>query len=201
MSMLYCAKAFDLCIVGASSGLGRELIYQSITNRNKKVLGLSRIQLPISEPYRGNSYEDIKQMPEIKSKNLSLDSYWNNITDQYDNLIFCTSASAFEKDYSDKLTKKFLDNIPESCKTISLISAFGVGNSLNQGNIGIQLMEKIYLKDVYRAKNIQENLINSYKKKNVEKFIFRPKALSYGNTLFESTPRFELAEEILENLF
>ncbi len=199
LSILYVSKAFDLCVVGASSGLGRELIYQSIKDRNKKVLGLSGIPYPICEPYRGNSYEDIKQMPEIKNRNLILDSYWSDIKDEYKNIIFCTSASAFEKDYSDQLTKKFLENLPESCKTISLVSAFGVGDSLNEGNIGIQIMEKVYLKDVYRAKNVQENLINSFNK-DVKKFIYRPKALSYGNTFFESIPRFELADEILDNL-
>ena len=60
-------------------------------------------------------------------------------------------------------------------------------------------MEKLYLKDVYRAKNRQEYLLNNLKKK-VKKFIYRPKALSYGNTFFEATTRKELAEHVREKV-
>ena len=65
-------------------------------------------------------------------------------------------------------------------------------------------MDKLYLKDVYRAKNKQENLINEINKidSNVNYTkIYRPKALSYGETFLDSTSRQSLAEEMLEDLF
>ena len=62
-------------------------------------------------------------------------------------------------------------------------------------------MRNWYLKDVYRAKERQEELINNFEMKNINKKIYRPKVLSYGETSFESTPRQELAKEILNNLF
>ena len=49
-------------------------------------------------------------------------------------------------------------------------------------------MDSLYLKDVYRAKNTQEKLLHDYKG-NVEKFIYRPKALSYGDTFINSIKR------------
>ena len=87
------------------------------------------------------------------------------------------------------------------CQSISLISAFGVGDSLQLGNLGIQIMDSLYLKDVYRAKNQQELLVNNFMDQPVKKFIYRPKALSYGDTILNSTPRQRLAEEILNNIY
>ena len=96
--------------------------------------------------------------------------------------------------------KKVIENLPNNCKTISLISAFGVGESLKKGNIGIAVMNAWYLKDVYRAKNEQELILNNIKNKNIKKFIYRPKALSYGKTTLDSTSRKELAKEILSKV-
>ena len=60
-------------------------------------------------------------------------------------------------------------------------------------------MDSLYLKDVYRAKNYQEKALNNYKG-DVNKLIYRPKALSYGKTLLDSTSRFELAGKLLVTL-
>ena len=64
---------------------------------------------------------------------------------------------------------------------------------------------KIYLKDVYRAKNIQEDLINynsNVRSGKIKKFIYRPKVLSYGkNPFIQSTSREDLAKKILNNIF
>jgi hypothetical protein len=62
-------------------------------------------------------------------------------------------------------------------------------------------MNAWYLKDVYRAKNKQENLLNQFNSLNdVSIKIYRPKALSYGKTLLNSISRKKLAEIILHDI-
>ena len=151
-------------------------------------------------PYRGNTFNNVLSTPELKNLNLQIENYWQDIKDfKYDHLIFCTSARPFGNDYSDELTFKFLQNLPIDCKSISLVSAYGVGDSIEGANIGIQVMNNLYLKDVYRAKNVQEELLNN-SNLDIEKFIYRPKALSYGKTNIDSTSRKDLAKIILDNL-
>ncbi len=192
-------QSFNLCVVGASSGLGRELVYQSL-QENNKVLALTT-KNSILVPYRGDSFQDKGNniSEKIINENLLIQNYWEHITSDYENIIFCTSAGPFEKDYSDILTEKFLCHLSPKCKTISLISAYGVGDSLNNSNLGIKVMDSLYLKDVYRAKNRQEKLIANFNS-DIKKFIYRPKALSYGKTILKSTSRKEFVETILNKL-
>ena len=195
-------KYFDVCVVGANGGLGRELIYQSAISLNKSVLGLYSSYPDVNIPYRGGGLDDKTKNPiPIESENLVLDSYWSNLQSDYEHIIFCTGAKPFKKDYSDSLTIKFINNLSDKCKSISLISAFGVGDSIYNSSLGIKIMDSLYLKDVYRAKNAQENTINLCSK-NVKKFIYRPKALTYGKSPFiQSVSREDLATEILDNIY
>ena len=61
-------------------------------------------------------------------------------------------------------------------------------------------MNNLYLQDVYRAKNAQEELLNNYKKINPETNIqiLRPKALSYGVNIYSAKSRQIFAKEILD---
>lgn len=188
---------FDLCIVGGSSGLGRELIYQSLQNNNK-VLALSNNLNEIKIPYRGGGLENKETDMIIQDKNLMVCNYNNFEKFQFENIVFTTGAKPFEKDYSDEITETILTNQNIDLKKIVLISAEGVGDSLPKSNSGIKIMNNWYLKDVYRAKNIQETLINKYKNDyNAKIFIIRPKVLSYGKNIFMAKSRQQLANEIL----
>lgn len=193
ISLLNIVDSFNIAIVGASSGLGKELVYKGVTEKNLDILAFTS-KTKINKPYRGDSFEEKGLMDEFISDKVKIENYWNDISDySYDNLIFCTSAKPFENDYSDKLTYKFLENLPDTCKTVSLVSAYGAGDSLNGANLGIIVMEKVYLK------NLQEYLVNNCKKIK-KKFIYRPKALSYGKTYLDSISRSDFADEILNNL-
>lgn len=77
-----------------------------------------------------------------------------------------------------------------------MVSAYGVGDSLKNANIGIQIMSDWYLKDVYKSKNEQEKIVEQLSKSTL---IVRPRALSYGTIPFDSftTPRQNLATTIL----
>ena len=155
----------------------------------------------ITLPCRTNSFSEIKNQEIFEHPNLSIDNYWKNICNyKYENLVLTTSAKPFEDDYSDKLLSKILENLPNTCKTISLISAFGAGKTLKKSNLGISIMNSWYLKDVYRAKNEQERILKNFKNKKIKKYIYLPKALSYGETKLESLSRKSFAFEILDKI-
>lgn len=192
--------AYNLCVIGAGSGLGRELVYQASKDRNMTVLALTTSD-KLCIPFRGEGYNNIEEQLEYKSPLVTVDNYWKNIQDPYDRLVICTGGTLFETDYSDKLTLKYLNNLSECCKDITIVSAYSVEeNNLEKYSIPFQIMSNIYLKDVYRAKREQERLLKQYNHTVVRKKIFKPRALSYGNTFLPSTTRMELAEEILDAL-
>lgn len=199
LSQLHDINAFNLCVVGASSGLGKELLYQGI-DRDLNILALTSSTEPFTEPCRVNSFTERKNQAIFSHPKIFRDNYWKDISKyNYQHLIITTGAQPFEVDYSDKLTNKLLENLSKECQSITLISAYGVGESLDNSNQGIKIMNKWYLKDVYRAKNEQEKLVNKYNDK-IKKYIYRPNALSYGETLIDSISRKDLASEILDTI-
>ena len=195
-------NAYNLCVVGASSGLGKELIYQSL-KKNKKIVGLTSNPNNIKIPYRGGGLSNKNNNLLLRSPNLEICEYNDFVNYNFSNIVFCCGAQPFMNDYSDILTKNILNCEKLNLQNIVLISAYGVGNSLPDSNAGIKIMNSFYLQDAYRAKNAQEELINNYKKNNKETNIkiFRPKGLSYGLNLYGLKSRETLANEILEILF
>ena len=198
--LLQIVHSYNLCLVGGSSGLGRELIYQSLQNDNK-VLALTNNPDKIKIPYRGGGL-NLKDMDSIiNSKNLYIDTYDNYNKYSFDNIVFTSGAKPFEIDYSDIITENILSNNNLNIKNIVLISASGVGDSLKQSNLGIQIMNNWYLQDAYRAKNVQEELVKQYcEKNNIKPIIYRPKALSYGPNIYSVKSREKLAGEILKTI-
>ena len=200
MVLLSMVNAFNICVVGPSSDLGKELVYQCIKNQNYTVLGLTSNKKPVTVPFTGNSFTKKIENEIFTNKNLVIENYWKDISRlNYDNIVFTTSGGPFEHDYSDKLMIKILSHLPECCNSIHLVSAYGVGDSLKPSELGINIMNSWYLKDVYRAKNNQEMLLNDYKR-HIKKIIYRPKALSYGDTTIPSISRRDLAANILNNI-
>lgn len=195
------SKAFNLCVVGGNSGLGREIIYQGIS-ANKKILALSNSSTQIEYPYRGGGLDIKPTNRYIDSDNLQVDTYNNFNKYQFENIVFTLGGQPFSNDYSDDVTNDIISNTNSKLDGIILVSAYGVGESLKDSNIGIKIMDNLYLRDVYRAKNNQENIISKYGKKyNINTFILRPKALSYGQNMYSIKSRQTLAREILEYLY
>ena len=192
-------SSFNLCVVGGTSGLGRELVLQSLS-KNKKVLALTNSSDIIKFPYRGIGLQSKDINAKILNPNLLIDRYENSDKYTFENIVFSIGAGPFEKDYSDVVTKDILRNANNDyLKNIILISAYGVGDSLEDSNLGIKIMDSIYLRDAYRAKNIQEIYINNFgKNNNINTRIIRPKALSYGPNIYSIQSRYKLASEILE---
>ena len=191
--------AYQLCVVGASSGLGKELVYQGI-DRNIDILALTSSTQPFTKPCRINSFTEIKNQEPFYHPNIKKENYWNDLSRfNYDHLVLTTGSKPFENDYSDKLFQKILENLSSQCKSISIVSAYGVGDSIINSNQGIKIMNAWYLKDTYRAKNKLEQLLNNYSAP-IQKYVYRPKALSYGETFVNSISRKKLAKDILDQL-
>lgn len=198
------AYTFNLCIVGSKSGLGSELIYQGL-EENQNILALSKDNTKVMLPYRGGGLDFKSRNKFIENDNLQTDTYENFNKYKFDNIIFTLGGKPFIHDYSATITQNILYNYNNNLKNIILISAFGVGETLENANLGIKVMNNLYLKSVYQAKNEQERLINEYKKnnKNVNIFILRPKVLSYGKTksIYNAKSRQQLAGEILQTIY
>ena len=199
ISSLFNVNSYTICVAGASSGLGKELIYQGLTKKNYNVIALTNNSDNVRIPYRGSGLDDIL-LDKIEHNNMQIYNY-NSTIPHYDALILTMGGSAFEtNDYSFDVTKNLLDNICSHCKTVTLVSAFGVGDSIKGANLGIIGMRNWYLKNVYISKEKQENLLNNYYNNKFKKNIYRPKVLSFGETIFESTTRENLAKVILDEL-
>ena len=101
---------FNLCVVGGKSGLGRELIFQSIC-KNKKVLALTNNSLSVDYPYRGGGLDLKKTNKKIQDNNLVVDTYDNCNKYKFGNIVFSLGAGPFENDYSDIVTSNILENV------------------------------------------------------------------------------------------
>jgi hypothetical protein len=199
--LLNICQGFNLCVVGGNSGLGREIIFQGIS-ANKKILALSNSSNKIQYPYRGGGLDIKSTNTFIESNNLKVDTYNNFNKYQFENIVFTLGGQPFSNDYSDQVTNDIISNIDSKLNGIILVSAYGAGESLKNSNIGIKIMNNLYLQDIYRAKNSQEKIINEYSKENnINIFILRPKALSYGQNMYSIKSRQSLAKEILQYLY
>lgn len=195
--------AYNICIIGGSSGLGRELIYQGLQKPGLSIVALTNNKDKICKPYRGGGLKLDDNNPEIiESNKLTKDIYSNYFKYDTENLIFTTGSKPFEYDYSDSITKQLLLFNYTNLKNIVLVSADGVGDSLKESNLGIKIMNNWYLKDVYRSKNNQEKIIKDYSMEHPQTriTILRPKVLSYGKNIYKAKSRQQLAFEILEEI-
>ena len=191
------AKSYNICIIGGSSGIGKEIIFQGL-EKNEKILALTNNPNNINIPYREGGLSEKSTCIPIISENLKIDCYDNIDKYNFDNLVFTTGAGPFENDYSDIITKNILNKNITTLKNIILLSAYGVADSLPNSNYGIKIMNSWYLKDTYRAKNEQEKIIKKYSKKYKKNIlILRPKALSYGINIYGIQSRKKCAEQIL----
>ena len=160
-------NALNVCILGSSGGLGRELIYQSL-KEEYNVLALTNNPDNIKLPYRGgglnynmkninnneytfnNNMDNYFLQNNIKNNKLIIDSY-NNYTNinnnniDYNNIIIACGGKPFQKDYSDILTNNIL---------------FDKNNENNQNN---ENNEKCKLKNIVliSAHGVGDSLANS----------------------------------------
>lgn len=180
------AFAYNLCVVGSSSGLGKELIYQATIKRDLTVLGLTgSCRTKTTYPCRENSFQRMKHLDTFNHRNLVVDNYWNSTWDKwrtsihndYEHLIFTTTAQPFKHDYTHILMSKMINTLPPSCKSVTWIphEAWYMHNSVHR----------------------QAEIIKTFPTKQ---FIFRPKTLSNEAYYRDVMTRERLARRILNNI-
>ena len=111
----FLSKAYQLCVIGATSGLGRELVYQAAHDKNMSVLALSGNPGPVPIPCRVDSFQELRTRPPFVNPNMDRGNYWQDITKyDYETVVFTTGAEPFKKDYSDTLMAKVMTHLPQS---------------------------------------------------------------------------------------
>lgn len=194
------AVTYTIAIVGAHGGLGRELVYQSL-QKKYSVKAVVRRDDPIMRPVRSGWLSPrTMSAKEIHHHNLTTVLYDDTKFSElcFDSIVFALSGKPFQVDESHRLVRQICDTLPSQCKKICLVSAFGVGSSIQGANMGIRAMQSWYLKDVYASKEIQEATVARFMSEK-DVLILRPKVLSYDEISFNptSTTRKNLASQIL----
>ena len=65
-------QSLRVCVVGASSSLGREIIYQGLNDYNYNMIGVTKTPEKVCVPYRGTGLNDKSDKTPIEHKNLGL---------------------------------------------------------------------------------------------------------------------------------
>lgn len=186
-------------IVGAHGGLGRELVQQTL-DRGWTPVPIVRRADPILAPVRKgwlSPDEDATQ----QAAELVVPRTVNptECPGSLDALVFALSGKPFESNgNSTSLVRALCASLPASCRSVSLVSAHGVGDSIREANVGIQVMRSWYLRDTYAAKEEQEDIVANCGARRTR--VVRPKVLSYSRIPFNpiSTPRQALASDLLD---
>lgn len=176
-------SSFKIHIAGITSGLGREIAYQSCIETNNPHIYITGQCTDINHqklmiPCRSGGFEEKKTNKYFSNPRIKLYEFKDSIDafNNYDALILSMSAyNSKDCDFSDEITFNLLQNLPKSCKTIILISAYDV-NKLKK--IKELELNNSFFYEIYKSKINQESYLGLIKKSNV--LILRPKLLSFG---------------------
>ena len=185
-------------VFGAQGRLGRELVSQALEQGWNVQAVVRRPDDGIPSPVRtGLLTESKSSVPDIiVNRRLSI----VDATDKMppcDAMVFALSGAPFTVDDSTSLVHKAIASMEERCRRVCMVSAHGVGDSIERSNVGIKVMRGWYLKSVYESKREQEDLVRALQ---CDVRIIRPKVLSIERSVLlpEATTRYDLAHEIVE---
>lgn len=191
-------QAFTVGVVGAHGGLGRELI-QQCNERGWNSLAMVRRSALVEAPVRTGWLNPSSESKEYLPTNYFLTKGSDTMCpEQCDAIVFAMSGKPFENNTSTTdVIRAVCDSLTPRCKSMCLVSAYGVGDSIEGANVGIQVMRSWYLKSTYDEKLKQEELVDSLP---IRSLILRPKVLSFDTIPFNPTAvrRRDLAMDILD---
>ena len=153
LSIVVSSLAFPTVgIVGAHGGLGRELVQQCMDRSWNPIAIVRRNDKLIYPPVREGWLEE--DAPDT-SVALPVPIVVNpqRCPPECDALVFAMSGSPFRSaDDSTTTVQRLCNSLPTRCRRVVLVSAHGVGDSIQGANAGIQLMRSWYLKSTYEEK-------------------------------------------------
>ena len=200
------AGAVNIGVVGAHGDLGRELVQQC---RDRALTPTAfvrrtddRVQPPVRAGWLSPDTNNAMQLPPFRGLNVknALDP---DPTSTLDAVVFALSGKPFTDDKTTEVVEHVCATLSPRCRTVCLVSAHGVGDSIDGANTGIQLMRSWYLQSTYKAKEEQETILATMKERegeNLSVLVVRPKVLSYDTIPLNpaATPRWLLARDILD---
>ena len=197
--------SFTVGVLGAQGGLGRELVTQCLARGWTVHAYVRRPQDPVLTPLRRGWLSPdplaLRTARPVASERLRIyDSA--NVQGNEDALVSAMSGSPF----SDELDT--VETFRDACDMVKranarapvcLVSAHGVGDSIEDANVGIRVMRDWYLKGTYAAKEAQEAYLASSWNEHAYT-ILRPRVLSYEPIPMNpiSRTRTSLAREICD---
>lgn len=188
-----------LAIVGASGGLGRELVAQAM-QKGMCVDAIMLSKRPLRAPFRGGGLTDRSTDDDLlpPSRYVSYDvvEYLKSGPTCSD-LVLALGGKPFARDVGADVARAILESRVASLERIVLVSARGVNEETNDP--GIAAMRAVYLRGAYVAKADQELLLAKLPD-HIERRVYRPSALTYGRVPFwvRGVSRESLAQEILQ---
>lgn len=206
LSILAPLCGITVAIAGIRGDLGRELCYQAL-QRDATVVGLVRpsevhatIQVPCRRGWLDKDMLADVAMPVVASARLTLVDLKSDAP-AYDQLVLCMGTGPFQPDATYDSFESIMANLPRQCRHIVLVSAHGVGDSIQDANAGIRVMRSLYLRSEYRSKLKQEDFLAQLDDE-VDVTVLRPRVLSYGHVPFNTiyTRRQDMAARILDHL-
>jgi len=181
--IIHVSFSFRIHIAGITSGLGREIAYQSCIETNNPDIYITgqcteNMHQTLMVPCRNGGFEETNTNKYFSSPRIKLYKFTDSIEkfNDYDALILSMNAhNSNDCDFSDEITLTLLQNLPSSCKTIILISAHDVNNLkvFKEKNLN-----NTTFYNIYKSKINQESYLSLIKKSNI--LILRPKILSFG---------------------
>lgn len=195
--------SFTIVIVGGQGRLGRELVTQSLERGWLVHTVVRRPCEAIYEPTRTGWLvpDDATSLVPIESDRL----FRTNVTrcpPTADAIVFAMSGSPFataaELTIQTEVVRRMCGTASsDRCRRMCLVSAHGVGDSLQGSNLGIRIMHDWYLRETYKAKLDQERIV---KKNRIASLVVRPKVLSFSDIPLNTihTTRYDLSKQILD---
>ena len=145
----YVTSALRIGVVGAHGGLGRELVQQSLT-RGHHPIAFTRRSDPIPTPVR-SGWLSPDASAFTSPMQVSRGTY-DTPPPTMDALVIALSGSPFARDTTTEVVRRMCTQLPSACRSVTLVSAWGVGDSIHESNAGIQWMRDVYLRSTYSAK-------------------------------------------------